>query len=123
MQTLLGTPYEPEWDGAIFFWEEVGRPPRQIDHLLMHFKLRGVFERIGGMIIGRPLACEDKEAAMDIDFRKMVLSLCREYSFPILFNVDLGHADPKLTIPIGAVGELQLTYGRIAFTLPEGAVL
>ena len=60
---------------------------------------------------------------MDTDFRKMVLSLCSQYSFPILFNVDLGHADPKLTIPIGAVAELELTDGKIAFTLPEPGVL
>jgi len=75
------------------------------------------------MIIGRPLACEEKEPGMDLDFRQMVLSLCCQYSFPILFNVDLGHADKKLTIPIGAVAELELTATRITFALPDSGVV
>jgi muramoyltetrapeptide carboxypeptidase len=122
MQTLLGTPFEPAWDESIFFWEEVGRTPRQIDHILTHFKLRGVFEKIRGMVVGRLLGCEDKEADMNVDPRKMILSLCKEYSFPILFNVDSGHADPKLTIPIGGIAELDLGDGRMSFALPEACV-
>jgi muramoyltetrapeptide carboxypeptidase len=123
LQTLLGTPYEPKWDGGILFWEEVARAPRNIDHCLMHFRLRGVFEKISGMVIGRPLACEDTETPQfNVDFRQMVLSLCQEYRFPILFNVDLGHADPKLTLPIGAMAELKLSPSGNSFTLEESGV-
>ena len=41
VQTLLGTPYEPSWRRAVFFWEEVGKTARQIEHALTHFRLRG----------------------------------------------------------------------------------
>lgn len=108
IQTLLGTPYEPEWDNSIFFWEEVGRAPRAIDLSLWHFRLRGVFDKIAGMVIGRPLDCADPSYDDELDFQGTVLNAIRGFNFPVLFNVDLGHADPKVTIPVGVNAELLL---------------
>ena len=122
IQTLLGTPYAPNWDGCIFFWEEIGKTPRAIDKALSHFKLAGVLERIAGMVVGRPLDCADPDHDAEMDIRRMVIEICREYDFPILFNVDLGHTDPKLTLPIGALAELQLQNNQPAFTLLESGV-
>lgn len=122
IQTLLGTSFEPAWDERIFFWEEVGRTPRQIDHILTHFRLRGVFDKIAGMVVGRPLSCDDPETDASIDIRSMILSVCDSFAFPILFNVDLGHADPKLTLPIGALAELEVRHDGTSFAIAEGGV-
>lgn len=123
VQTLLGTPYEPDWSGSIFFWEEIGKIPSAIDLSLTHFRLHGVLDKITGMIIGRPLNCNDATTDSELDLRQMVLEICANYEFPILFNVDLGHADPKLTIPIGALAELDLTSQEPSFSIQESGVV
>ena len=122
IQTLLGTPFEPNWDGNILFWEEVGKPARSIDLSLTHFRLAGVFERIAGMIVGRPLGCDDPQTDAEMDLRRTILNLCEPYKFPILFNVDSGHADPKLTLPIGGMVELVLGDGEPRFAISESVV-
>jgi muramoyltetrapeptide carboxypeptidase len=109
VQTLLGTPYEPKWDGAVFFWEEIGRTARSIDLSLWHFRNAGVFDRIAGIIVGRPLDCNDAVYDADFDLIAAVRNACRGYNFPILYNVDLGHPDPKLTLPIGIPIEMDLS--------------
>lgn len=123
VQTLLGSRYEPNWDGAIFFWEEVGRTPRAIDLSLWHFRLNGVFDRIAGMVVGRPLDCTDPDYDDQLDLIETIKNATRGFSFPILFNVDLGHADPKVTLPVGALAELVLLEeAEPQFTLLESGV-
>jgi muramoyltetrapeptide carboxypeptidase len=122
IQALLGTPYEPVWDGRILFWEEVGRAPRHIDQILTHFRQRGVFDKIAGMVVGHPLECEDPKTDDVMDLRDTIKLVCEDFAFPVLFNVDLGHADPKLTLPIGAMAEMRVDSHELRFTLTEGGV-
>ncbi len=49
---LLGTPYLPDLDGAILFFEEVGERPYRIDRLLTHLELAGVFTAVAGVVVG-----------------------------------------------------------------------
>lgn len=121
VQTLLGTRYEPDWDGAIMCWEEVGRPARSIDLSLWHFRLRGVFDSIAGMVVGHPLDCNDPEYDAELDLPAMILNATEGYDFPILYNVDFGHADPKVTLPLGVRAELALGDDQ-TLTLLESAV-
>jgi muramoyltetrapeptide carboxypeptidase len=121
VQALLGTPYEPDWDGKIFFWEEVGRAPRDIDQILTHFRQRGVFDRIAGMVIGRPLDCDDPATDSQLSPPATINAVAAGYDFPILINVDLGHTDPKLTLPIGGMAELVVE-SELRLALVESCV-
>ena len=64
----------------------------------------GVFEKIKGLIIGRPFHAntEDKKLIYDI-----VLKYAGNYDYPILADANIGHSDPVITIPIGARGTLD----------------
>lgn len=122
IQTLLGSRFEPDWDGAIFFWEEVGRAARAIDLSLWHYRLAGVFDRIAGMIVGRPLECNDPEFDSELGLTDTIRQACSGYDFPILYNVDLGHADPKLTLPLGVRARVELQTTASGFEILEGGV-
>ena len=98
LQVLLGTKYEPEWDGKILFWEDICKPIDRIDSILTHFKDVGVFKRISGMIIGELVSCDPGNK----EINEMVLEKLSEYSFPIIANVPFGHTSDKLTLPVGA---------------------
>lgn len=102
--SLLATPYMPDLNGKILFWEEVGTCPAMIDFSLQELKLSGVFKKIKGMVVGHLSDCVDKKYPQDnrsID--DIILERTKDFDFPIIKVDYFGH-DVKnfLTIPIGA---------------------
>lgn len=107
LESLLGTPYEPDWSNAIFFWEDCFMEIHSLDMILTHFDLSGVFKKISGMIVGRPLEIEEKEFSNVPSLPQVVFDICSQYDIPILYNVDFGHNIEKATIPIGVKAEVD----------------
>ncbi len=105
LQHLRGTDYWPEWDNAIFFFElSEGRPtPETVDGILMDYQNMGVFEKINGLVIGRPMRYSDAEKQM---LRERVLERTQGYSFPIITDMDFGHTSPQFTIPLGCLARI-----------------
>lgn len=102
---LRGTKYWPDFKGAIFFWEiPEGEDPAKgedlanIDSYLADLELSGVFHDIKGMIVGRPFGYKKKDKELLVDIIK---DRTMDFKFPILFNIDVGHSDPIITVPIG----------------------
>lgn len=102
---LRGTKFWPNFKNNIFFWEtaegdsiEKGESLANVDSYLMDLKLSGVFDKIKGMIIGRPFAYTKQETDK---LKKIIKKYFKEYNIPILFNIDIGHTDPMMTIPLG----------------------
>lgn len=118
LQSLIGTPYEPDWEGSILFWEDIAKEPKRLDAMLMHLKLAGVFEKISGMVIGELVLCETKEDSLSIE--EIILEITQEYNFPILHGVRLGHTAEKITLPVGGAASLNSDDG--VFMLTDTAV-
>lgn len=106
MLHLMGTKYWPDFSGAILFWEipessadfTKGRSLEDIDAYLTDLELSGVFKQIKGMIIGRAFGYTDEQIVKLVELIKQRTS---DYAFPILYNVDIGHTDPMITVPLG----------------------
>jgi muramoyltetrapeptide carboxypeptidase len=118
LQTLLGTPYEPNWEGAILFWEDIGKSTNRLDLMLTHFRDAGVFDRISGMVVGQLVGCDPPDGGQTLE--EMLEEVLGDYRFPVLQGVEFGHTDDKLTLPIG--GHAELGAGDILFALSQPAV-
>jgi muramoyltetrapeptide carboxypeptidase len=116
LQGLLGTPHEPNWDNAIFAWEDVAKPVNRLDMMLTHFRDAGVFERISGMVVGKLVSCEPSN---DVTYDKMLLDLLDDTTFPILTEVPFGHTPEKITLPIGAQLKASSSSGVLRFEFPS----
>ena len=57
LTTILGSPYLPDWDGAILFCEDVHEDLYRIDRMLTQLKLAGVLGRIKGFVFGSCSEC------------------------------------------------------------------
>jgi muramoyltetrapeptide carboxypeptidase len=100
LQHLRGTPFWPDWENAILFFEtsEERPSPETVDGILMDYENMGVFENLAGMLVGRPMRYSDQEKlALD----GVLLERTKRYVFPIVSGVDFGHTAPQLTVPIG----------------------
>jgi muramoyltetrapeptide carboxypeptidase len=58
---LLGTPFEPDFDGAILFFEEVNEPTYIIEVHLDQLRLAGKLDGVVGIVIGEMKDCGWRE--------------------------------------------------------------
>lgn len=106
-----------EWldlTGAVVFLEtsEEGPSPAHVDAYMTDLELLGVFERVVALIVGRPAAYtpEQVEALWQVAEERT-----RASGIPVLGNLDIGHTDPMLTLPLGATARLDA--GARRFTI------
>lgn len=105
----IGTPYEPDWENAILFWEETEETAATLDHYLWRLRLAGVLKKISGMIVGKVTKFESTEEDNEPPGlgkspppEEVILDQTKGFSFPILYGVDFGHNVASVTLPIGA---------------------
>jgi len=108
---LAGTKYFPplsEFDGAILFWEEIGETLYDITINLTKLKHLGILERISGMIIGKLTWINQFfEEVEHPTPNEAILDALADYTFPILAEVDFGHNQTMLPLPIGLTASLD----------------
>lgn len=119
LQTIIGTPYEPDWNNKILFWEDLFVELHTIDLILTQFDNAGIFAKIKGMVIGKLVECNEEEYTINESFSELIERLTKRYNFPILYNVDLGHSDDKITIPIGVKCKMVLEDKTIQLEIIE----
>ncbi|HSV86772.1 MAG TPA: LD-carboxypeptidase [Levilinea sp.] len=115
IQGLLGTPYLPQWGGAILFLEEFQVDYARTDAMLAHFRHAGIFDRIRALIVGQPV--EIGQAGAE-SYEELILRNCAGTSFPIVANVPLGHTPNKITLPIGGKVRLDTSAHRLELLDP-----
>lgn len=101
---LIGTKWLPEnlFKDKILFIEHVNYSFGEFAAMLQSLYLRGIFDKIKGLIIGRIANVNFSS----ISIANIINSLVKK-DIPIIQDVDLGHTDPMITIPIGATAELN----------------
>jgi muramoyltetrapeptide carboxypeptidase len=118
---IQATPFalDPErFDGAILFWEEVGTHTPAIWSDLHALRTAGVFDRIGGMVVGAPATIEFADGPDTL--REVVLDVLGDRDIPVLGNVEVGHSSPNIPLPLGVRAEVDAD--ATTLSLLEGAV-
>ncbi|MCJ7624264.1 MAG: hypothetical protein MUO76_12240, partial [Anaerolineaceae bacterium] len=119
LEHLRGPRFWPDWEGALMFVEtsEEAPPPARVDSILMDYENMGVFDKISGLMVGRPMRYTEEQRQ---DLHRVLLERTRKYSFPILADMDFGHTAPQLTLPIGC--KARIDSGEKSFEILEPAV-
>ena len=106
LNLLQGTQYMPLLDGSILFVEDdFESHPSTFDRDLTSLIQQPGFDGVRGLLIGR----FQTETGMDRSTLQAILASKRELDgLPIVANVDFGHTDPVLTIPVGGRGRIQI---------------
>jgi muramoyltetrapeptide carboxypeptidase len=107
------------FDGAILFWEEAFTSTSVVWNDLHVLRQAGVLDRISGMVVGRPFEVEATQPGPD-SLRDLVLEVVGDRDFPVLGDVDIGHAGPNLPMPLGVRAEMDAD--ALTLTLLEPVV-
>lgn len=111
LEFLKGTDYwlsKSDWTDKILFLEtsEEMMPPTNFRRALRNYATQGVFEKISGLILGRPYNNKFVE-----DYNNILLQVIREEQgndqLSIITEMDFGHTCPTFTIPYGVVAEID----------------
>jgi muramoyltetrapeptide carboxypeptidase len=106
LQTM-GTPWEIDLDGAIFFFEDYKAPPYYIDGMLTQLAHAGKLAKVAGVVIGEMEGCDwgDLRPASDWARSRSLEDVLEEHleplGVPVLYRLPLGHGKHLASIPLG----------------------
>ncbi|MDO8571781.1 MAG: LD-carboxypeptidase [bacterium] len=124
LEMMNGTVYWPAtdfWKGKIFFLEtsEEKPPLHQVDHVLRNYGMQGVFNGIDGLIFARARDYSDEEKEqLDKKIIEVVAGEFGRNDLSIITNVDIGHTDPQLVLPLGVLLEVNCKKQTLALVEP-----
>ncbi len=83
----------------------------------------GVFDRINGVLFGRPGGTMDPTRFVEFDdvLTEVIAGEFGRPDLPIVTQMDFGHTDPMFVIPYGVMAELDCS--RNKFSILESAVV
>lgn len=122
VETTLGTPWELDTRGSIFFLEDRGMKPWQVDRSLMHLKQAGKFNEVRGILLGEFPEC-DAPGAGSATVRDVCARIFGGLGVPVVFGAAVGHTPrPMLTVPLGVAARLK-SQGEGELEILEPAVV
>lgn len=113
---LVGTPFEPVFNGKILLLEDCGEDCYRIDRMLTQMKLAGCFRKIAGVALGSFQDCGDSK-----NVNEVIREIFKEDEIPIMTGFEVGHGDRNMTIPFGVEAVLDTTEGSLCFKRPATA--
>jgi muramoyltetrapeptide carboxypeptidase LdcA involved in peptidoglycan recycling len=120
-------PTDDELDGTILFIETAEDIPEPwiVEYLLTGFGERGWFDTFQAVLVGRPKAWEfdkprttEQKASYRQAQRETVLKVVRAYNaaIPVIQNLDFGHTDPQVVLPMGRAARVDAQQQKIFLT-------
>jgi muramoyltetrapeptide carboxypeptidase len=100
---LLGTPYQPDFNGCLLFLEEVGEAPYRVDRMLTQMALAGCFDGLAGVVLGQFSGCGSWEEIRDIAIERLA-----PYGMPMAAGLAAGHGARNLALPLGLRASLDV---------------
>lgn len=118
--SLMGTPWEPDLRGKVFFFENTNRAPVEIDRMLVHLLLAGKLQECAGIVIGEQFQCVPRATGNSLTLEEVFDDLLRPLGIPTISALPIGHGTHLATLPIGAHARLDATNARL--TILSGGV-
>ena len=119
--SLIGTPFEIDTAGKIFFFEDVDEEPYRIDRMLNQLSLAGKLQAAAGIVVGRCVNCESSgRMKRSFRLREVLDGWLAPLGIPVLYGFPFGHEPDKITLPVGV--RARIASQPPSLTLLEAAV-
>jgi muramoyltetrapeptide carboxypeptidase len=110
LASLMGTPYAPDYAGAILVIEDVNEPVYRIDRMLTQLRLAGALTQCAGIVFGHFTdiprdSPEETAGARSLD--DVLGEVAEGRGVPCIAGAPVGHVSDQWTLPLGAQAELD----------------
>ena len=114
LTSLIGTPYFPSPEQVlqgILFLEDVNEHPYRIERMLMQLLEAGILANQNAILMGSFSAYRLYETDRGYSLQSAFEALRKRLpeSIPILTDLPFGHQPYKLTLPVGAIAEVEVS--------------
>ena len=105
-------PPKEDWRGRILLLEssEERMPPAQYRTALWDLRERGVFDAVSGVLVGKPM-----DKTYEAEYRRLLVEVVGDRDLPIVYNVNIGHAQPRCILPFGVPATVDVPRQVITF--------
>ena len=114
LSALVGTPWLPDFDGAILFLEDTGEAEYRIDRMMSQLALAGILDKVAGLAFGQCTRCT---SGIPDYIGFTVPEILRQYleplGVPAFHGANIGHVANQLCVPVGAEVELDAEAGTL----------
>lgn len=118
INTIVGTKYDKvrkfihkyKDDGIIWYLETFSATPASFMISLNQLKEAGYFKYCKGIVFGRPLFYNTEY--IDISYEKAIKSVLGKLNIPIIYNADIGHVKPMITLINGSITTFKYKKGK-----------
>jgi muramoyltetrapeptide carboxypeptidase len=122
LTSLAGTPYWPDFEGAILFLEDVNEYIYRVDRMLSTLLLTGALQRVAGVVLGGFTDCKPSEGSFgSLTLDEVFADYFGPLKVPVYRGAQFGHIRRKFTLPLGVPAEMDADLGTLR--LLEPAVL
>ncbi len=119
LTSMAGSPYWPDFDGAILFLEEINEYIYRVDRMLSTLKLAGVLERVAGVVLGAFTKCgpgDGNYGTLTLD--EVFDDYFKPLGVPVYSGASFGHIKRKFTLPVGLEVEMDAGAGTLRYLQP-----
>ena len=120
MTEVVGTPWDPQMQGSLFFFEDVSNSSAGVDRNFVQLDLAGKLGSCAGLIAGEFSDRPKPEAEGDPSIEDVLARWFAKAKKPAVEGLTIGHGSHKLVIPIGV--EARLDADRAQLTITGAAV-
>ena len=126
LEMMKGTRFWPRpgfWKGRVLFLEtsEMSASPDTVKFMLRNYGMMGALGDISALLIGRPRGySRDQRTELEKNMVEIVAEEFGRPDMPIITNMDFGHTDPQMVLPLGL--EAEVDPRRPSLTLLERPV-
>jgi muramoyltetrapeptide carboxypeptidase len=110
LQTM-GTPWEVELEGCIFFFEDYDAPPWYVDGMLTQLGHAGKLAGVRGVVVGDMEKCDWREGRPEWPRTRSLEDVLEKYleplGVPVLYKLPLGHGKHLAALPLGVTATLD----------------
>lgn len=119
LAALVGTPWLPDFDGAILFLEDVGEAEYRIDRLLSQLVLAGLLQKVSGVVFGQCTRCTSGiPGYTGFTIPQLLEQYFAPLGVPAFSGANIGHVSNQLSLPVGANVEIDADTGSIRVLEP-----
>jgi muramoyltetrapeptide carboxypeptidase len=110
LQTM-GTPWEVELNGCIFFFEDYDAPPWYVDGMLTQLGQAGKLAGVRGVVVGDMEKCDWRESRPEWPRTRSIEDVLEQHleplGVPVLYKLPLGHGKHLAALPLGVTATLD----------------
>jgi muramoyltetrapeptide carboxypeptidase len=107
----MGTPWEIELEGSIFFFEDYDAPPWYVDGMLTQLSHAGKLAGVRGVVVGDMEKCDWREDRPESPRTRSIEDVLEHHleplGVPVVYKLPLGHGKHLAALPLGVTATLD----------------